>query len=68
MARFANLGLGGMSKIIGAPVKIVWFNQTRVIRIFTPADNEDLLTKYAETMIRRSFGTPDEMKKAKPAK
>lgn len=60
------LGLGGMSKIIGGPVKIVWLNQTRVIRIFTPINDEDLLTRYAESVIRRNFGTPDAMKKAKP--
>lgn len=64
----AALGLGGMSKIIGGPVKIVWLNQTRVIRIFTPTNDEDLLTRYAETVIRRTFGTPDAMKKAKPVK
>ena len=62
----ANLGIGGMSKIIGAPTKIGWFNQTNTIRIFTPVDDEDLLTRYAETMIRITFGTPDAMKRAKP--
>lgn len=61
------LGLGGISKIIGSPVKIVWFNQTKIIRIFTPVNDEDLLTRYAESVIRRNFGTPDAMKKAKPA-
>lgn len=60
------LGLGGMSKIIGGPVKIVWLNQTRVIRIFTPVNDEDLLTRYAESIIRRNFGTKDSMKKARP--
>lgn len=60
------LGLGGMSKIIGGPVKIVWLNQTRVIRIFTPKNDEDLLTRYAESIIRRNFGTKDAMKKARP--
>lgn len=58
------LGLGGISKIVGSPVKIVWINQTRVIRIFTPINDEDLLTRYAESIIRRNFGTPDAMKKA----
>lgn len=60
------LGIGGMSKIVGGPVKIVWINQTRVIRIFTPANDEDLLTRYAESVIRRNFGTADAMKKGKP--
>ncbi|MCF0105492.1 MAG: hypothetical protein HUJ53_01890 [Holdemanella sp.] len=63
-----DFGIGGTSKILGAPIKIVWFNQTRVIRIFTPINDEILLTRYAETMIRRTFGTPDEMKLAKSVK
>ena len=63
----ASLGIGGRSNIIGGPVKIIWFNQTRVIRVFTPVNNEELLVRYVETMIRRTFGTPDAMKKAKPA-
>ena len=62
------LGIGGISKTIGAPVKIVWFNQTRVIRIFSPVDDEDLFRRYMETVIRRTFGTPDAMKAAKPVK
>lgn len=59
------LGIGGMSKLVGAPVKIVWINQTGVIRIMTPINDEDLLTRYAESVVRRNFGTPDAMKKVK---
>lgn len=62
------LGIGGVSKTIGVPVKIVWINQTRVIRIFTPVNDEDLMTRYVETLIRRTFNTPEAMKKAKPVK
>ena len=29
-------------------------------------DDEELMRRYAETVIRRSFGTPDAMKLAKP--
>ena len=64
----ADLGIGGVTLILGAPVKSVWFNQTRVIRIYTPINDEKLLTRYAETMIRRTFATPDAMKLAKPVK
>ena len=61
------LAIGGMSRVFrGSPVKIVWFNQTKLLRIFTTFDNEDLLLRYAETAIRRTFGTPDAMKLAKP--
>lgn len=54
-----------MAGIIGGPVKIVWLNQTRVLRMFTPVNDEELLTRYAETVIRRSFGTAEAMKKYK---
>ena len=63
-----QLAVGGMSRALGlCPVKIVWFNQTRVLRVFSIQDDEELMLRYAETMIRRSFGTPDSMKLAKPA-
>lgn len=60
------LAIGGISRTLKAPMKIVWFNQTRVLRFFTPIDDEVLLTKYIETVIRRTFGTKDAMKLAKP--
>lgn len=59
------LGVGGISKVVGAPVKIVWINQSRVIRLFTPVDDEDMMLRYMETVIRRTFGTKDEMKMAR---
>ena len=63
------LGIGGVSQVSeGAPVKLVWFNQTRMLRMFTPVDDEDKALRYAETVIRRSFNTHDAMKKAKPVK
>lgn len=58
--------IGGVSKAVGAPVKCVWYNQTKVLRFFTLTADEDLMTRYIETMIRRSFGTSDAMKRAKP--
>ena len=63
------LGIGGVSQVYeGAPVKLVWFNQTRMLRMFTPVDDEDKALRYVETVIRRSFNTVDAMKKAKPVK
>lgn len=47
-------------------MKIVWFNQTQVLRFFTIVDDETLIKKYIETVIRRTFGTNDAMKLAKP--
>lgn len=60
------LSVAGTSKALKAPMKIVWINQTRILRFFTLVDDELLMTKYAETVIRRTFGTENEMKLAKP--
>ncbi len=61
------LAVGGASKALnGAPVKIVWLNQTRVLRIFTLVNEDRQMQRYAETVIRRSFGTEEAMKLAKP--
>jgi hypothetical protein len=61
-----QLAIGGISRALRAPVKIVWFNQSRVLRVFTLIDDEPLVTRYIETVIRRTFGTKDAMKLAKP--
>lgn len=60
------LSVAGMSKTLKAPMKIVWINQTQVLRFFTLLDDELMLKKYIETMIRRTFGTEDAMKLGKP--
>ena len=61
-----QLAIGGISRVLGAPVKIVWFNQTRVLRVFTLINDELMIMKYVETIIRRTFGTENAMKLAKP--
>ena len=61
-----TLSIAGHSRTLNDSVKIVWFNQTRVLRVFTLINNETLVKKYVETLIRRTFGTPDAMKLAKP--
>lgn len=58
--------IGGISKELRAPVQIIWINQTRVLRFFTVTNDEVLMTRYIETMIRRTFNTPNSMKLAKP--
>ena len=60
------LSIAGHSRTLNDSVKIVWFNQTRVLRVFTHINDETLITKYVETLIRRTFGTDDAMKLAKP--
>ena len=60
------LGLGGESAVLGDMVKIVWINQTNALRLFTLQDQEAKLHAYVETMVRRTFGTPDAMKVGKP--
>lgn len=60
------LSVAGISRTLDAPVKIVWFNQTRALRFFTIIDDEMLIRKYAETAVRRTFGTENAMKLGKP--
>ena len=61
-----SLTIAGISKVLKAPLKIVWINQTQVLRFFTSIDDEALVSRYAETTIRRNFGTQDAMKLGKP--
>lgn len=65
-AEMGILSVAGMSKALKAPMKIVWINQTQVLRFFTLSDDELLVKKYVETMIRRTFGTESAMKLGKP--
>ena len=58
------LCIAGHSRTLKGDVKIVWFNQSRALRLFTLINNETLVRKYVETLIRRTFGTPDAMKLA----
>lgn len=60
------LSIAGVSKKLKAPLKIIWVNQTRILKLFTLIDDELLIKKYIETMARRTFGTDDEMKLGKP--
>ena len=50
------------------PVKIVWYNQTSALRFFTPENDDDRMNRYIETMIRRTFGTDDAMKKSQTSR
>ena len=60
------LSIAGISKKLKAPLKIVWVNQTRILRLFTLIGDEPYIKKYIETMVRRTFGTENEMKLGKP--
>ncbi|MBQ9762041.1 MAG: hypothetical protein IJV82_03080 [Oscillospiraceae bacterium] len=60
------LSVAGMSKTLRAPMKIVWLNQTQVLRFFTLVNDELLIKKYVETTIRRTFETENAMKLGKP--
>ena len=60
------LSIAGHSRTLNDSVKIVWYNQTRALRVFTHINDDVLITKYVETLVRRTFGTKDAMKLAKP--
>ncbi len=59
-----SLHLVGRSERLDASIRITWHNQTRVLWITTQIDSIELIERYVETMVRRSFGTPDELKRA----
>ena len=56
-AENGGLSVGGVSRTLKAPMKIVWYNQTNILRF---------ITRYVETVIRRTFGTEDAMKAGRP--
>ena len=60
------LSIAGHSHTLNDSVKNEWYNQTRVLRLFTHINDETLVTKYVETIIRRTIGTKYAMKLAKP--
>ena len=64
-AENGGLSVAGISRTLKAPMKTVWFNQTQVLRFYTLIDDELTIRKYAETLIRHSFGTEDAMKLGK---
>ena len=53
-----SLAIGGISQKLQ--------EQTNIIRIFGITDDEMFIRKYAETLVRRTFGTPEEMKLGRP--
>ena len=63
---YGYLAIGGLSPTLLAPVKIVWYNQTRVLRLFAPIEDADKMACYVETMVRRTFGTENAMKLGRP--
>lgn len=65
-AEMGILSVAGMSTTLHSPMKIVWINQTQILRFFTLVDDELLIKKYVETTIRRTFGTENAMKLGKP--
>ena len=60
------LSIAGISGVLHAPVKIIWYNQTRALRLFTTIDDEVLVSCYVETMARRTFGTDSALKLGQP--
>lgn len=63
---------GGCAKVFGKSralksfVSLVYSNQTRVLNLHFQLESPKIATAYIETLVRRSFGTPDAMKLARP--
>lgn len=62
----STLGIAGKSKVLKQNIKIVWINQTNRLRLFAMIKDIVLIEKYLETVIRRTFGTENQMKLGKP--
>lgn len=60
-SEYGFLSVAGISKRLRNPLKIVWFNQTQILRCFTLTDDEVMMEKYCETALRGIWGTEDEM-------
>lgn len=56
----------GKSKALKSFVGVVFYNQTSIIQVSFSLKNEKIATAYVETLIRRNFGTPDQLKLANP--
>ena len=59
---YAMFGLAGISNMTRGPIKIVWFNQTKMLRFFVATRNADFILKYTDTMVGRTFGTDKQMR------
>lgn len=49
-AEMGLLSVAGISKALKSPTKIVWINQTQVLRLFTLVEDELQIKKYVETI------------------
>ncbi len=54
-AEASSLGVAGYSQNLGCPVKIVWFNQTNIVRIFTFDKEIKDIRPYMLCIINRFF-------------
>ncbi len=62
---FKELGFSRAQSYSGL-LEVVWLNQTKCLRFFVLEENEELIRKYAESLVRRNFGTADAMKPGRP--
>jgi len=60
------LSVAGLSRVLNKNMMIIWFANARGMKFITEFDDETLLKKYAETLLRKNFGTENEMKTGKP--
>ena len=56
----------GHSKSLCCPIRIEWFNNENYFTLHVKNNDVDLMKRYAETMVRMTFGTPDAFKLGKP--
>lgn len=60
------MSVAGFSKVLNKNMMVIWFTNARVMKFITDLEDETLLKKYAETLLRENFGTENAMKMGKP--
>ena len=58
--------ISGKSKSLKSFINVAFCNQTQILKLILPLENKKIATAYIETLLRRNFGTPDQLKLAKP--
>ncbi|MBR6046313.1 MAG: hypothetical protein IKP47_11830 [Ruminococcus sp.] len=56
------MSIAGTSRHLNIPMKMIWFNQTNALRLFSTADVGEAVVGYVETAVRRTFDSPGQMR------
>lgn len=63
---YSSVKVIGKSKALKSFVEVVFYTNSQLLEASFSLENKRISTAYVETLIRRGFGTPDQLKLAKP--